>query len=187
MPPRSVPTHPPPPPSLSVRLVDLVDATIASVRNLAVVSLLAAGWLWWLVFGALTLRGGWRIGLGAVGLLAVLAPSVILWLAFWGLREIRSLPNRTRESIIEGRVTADAAWRTARAQADTRTRGAWNVVRALREIWTLVTDSREMLLGYVALARLANPISLVVLLGAVVGGIAEIGVAALSLVVVLLR
>lgn len=184
---------PPPPPDvapserLTQRLQALAEASISGIRNLALVSFLSATWIWGWALGPLTFGSRWGAGLGILVLLLLLAPSAVLGLGYWGLREIRSLPARVRRAFEEGSARAGTAWRETRTETPRRGRGLWRIVKGLREIWSLVSDSRETLLAYVALARLANPITLIAMLAAIFGTVALAVTAVITAAIVLVR
>ncbi len=86
----------------------------------------------------------------------------------------------------EGRVHAATLYETAVRPAGRRGFGRlWAFLRGIRELRRLALESRDLWLSYAALARLFNPWTLLVV-AAAVAGFGLIGVAAVSVLWVIL-
>jgi multisubunit Na+/H+ antiporter MnhC subunit len=165
------------------RLATLARAIVGKVGFLAIASLAAGVWLWLSLLGTMELAGwGWVLA----GMVAALAfgPAAILSLFYLGLRQLISLPSRASEFAAVGRhgVSAVADSVTAKGLG-TRDR-AWRLLRSTFGLLKAALDSKGLLMDSVAIVRLANPVTLVMVLSAIV---ASFAIMALALATTLLR
>jgi len=153
------------------------------VRVLAIASFAAGVWLWLSLLGTME-RAEWGWVLAGLAIVLACGPSGVLALFYLGLRQLISLPSRATEYAVAGRqgVSAVTAWVTA-SGLSTRDR-TWRLMRSVYQLLRAVLDSKGLLMDSVAIVRLANPVTLVVVLSSIV---ASFAIVALALATTLLR
>jgi len=162
-------------------------AALKGAWLLALTTALSAVLMWSWVFSPFQFGHWWSAVLAAVILLLLLSPAAVLFLVALTLRQLAYLPHALLERSKEARNQVGAAASSVRPGTDaTAGRRARRLGRALLDLWTLVTESRGMLLQYAGLVRLANPVSLVVVSIALVTGCMQIGAAVIALGVLLI-
>ncbi len=135
--------------------------------------------LWSLLLIPFVIRW-WTVVLSAVFLMLLLLPSGVTGLFYFALRQILQLPSDLIGSLTEGRSRVATLIQDVRGK---RVQGAGRRVGIVMGIWALskaVLDSRNLVVGTAGLVRLANPITIVIVLGAMGLGVAEM-LAALAL------
>lgn len=163
------PPEPRPAGTLATRLepaLRLAGSLVGAARRLAVLSTLAAAWLIaLLVFALGGLATGPRIALGmAIGGL-LLAPPVLVFLFWLGLRELLDLPRRLIERADAGKEQALELVRTAAAPRSVMSRrGLGRIFGSVARLREILGESRLLLLQFSAVARLMNPAFFVALL-----------------------
>lgn len=170
-------------PRVYAQLATLAQAIVGKVGVLALASCAAGVWLWLSLIGAVEVDGwGWVLA----GFVVVVAcgPAGVLSLFYLGLRQLISLPSRATEYAAVGGqgLSAVAASVTARGLG-TRER-TWRLLRSAYQLLRAVLDSKGLLMDSVAIVRLANPVTLVVVLSSIV---ASFAIMALALATTLLR
>ena len=161
----------------------ILERVVAGVRGFTVVAGAAGVWLWILLAYPFTFRAWWSGLAFAVLLAAFLAPVAVLVALLRAVHVVRTLPARTAE--LNQKRRAGTARLGTSASAGPPRRRLWGVGKALYELWSLVYESRDMLLEYTALARLATPATLLVVLGAGLLSLLIMAAAALGTVLVM--
>ena len=161
-----------------------VQTIVGHVRVLAWIYLAGAVALWL----ALVLPGGvrfsWTFWVSVVGMVAFGAPSIVLFLFYGAPQAVVELPARLLEKAGAGEAQARSLMQSARAPGAAGERTG-RLLRSFYELRTLVLESKDLLLEYGVLLRLANPFVLGVVALATVAGFLVVVAAAIALVVVL--
>jgi hypothetical protein len=157
----------------ATRAVLIAQRSIVAVR-LAALGTLAAGFAFWgILIGPMAFSAWWQIALAGLLLVICLLPALVLGLLYFGLRQLVDLPTNARESVKRGWNQAAGVARTARADDLSKAGRGLGLFRGLWLLWKTVSESRDLLMGAAALARLANPVSLVIVLAAFGVGLFE--------------
>ncbi len=138
---------------------------IDRLRVLALAAGAAGAWLWGLLFWPLDVGSGWTLAGALLVLLALLGPALVLGLFARGLQELVALPGRLVATVRAGQGEAAAVYAgagEARPARSGRIRRFWQVVRGLWALRAALLESRDLLIGSVALIRLASPVVLAV-------------------------
>ncbi len=115
----------------------------------------------------------WTVVLSAVFLMLLLLPSGVTGLFYFALRQILRLPSDLIGPLTEGRSRVATLIQDVRGK---RVQAAGRRVGIVMGIWALskaVLDSRNLVVGTAGLVRLANPITIVIVLVAMGLGVAE--------------
>jgi hypothetical protein len=123
----------------------------------------------------------WVGALVATALLA--SPPVVLYLFSEALRALAELPDRLRAMPATGREHAEELGRLAGRARDARGRGVLGLPFLAWRATRLTASARELLLPHAPLLPLVSPFFLLVTLAASVAALAEIGIAAVLLLV----
>lgn len=153
----------------------LAGRTSRVVRGWAIISTVAALWLW-IITGHSATATWLAVTPELILLLLVLeVPSGVLWFFYAGLRGLIGLPEELRRLVSEGRLRSGeltSAFRPAAPQP--RWGRAWTVFRSILELRNLVFRSKGLLVaaGMAVRLRVFNPASLALLFLAFVGSLA---------------
>ncbi len=157
-------------------------AVLKGVRLLSLTTALSAVLLWSWLFSPFQFNNWWSVVLVTVVLLLLLGPSVVLFFVAVALGQLAHLPRALIERSQEARSHLGTAASSVRPGAEvTGGRRAWTLGRALFDLWTLVVESKGMLLQYAGMVRLANPVSLFIVGIALVTSVTLIGVTVVGL------
>ncbi len=170
-------------PRVYARLVTLAQAIVGKVAVLAIASFAAGVWLWLSLLGTMELAGwGWLLA----GFVAVLAcgPAGVLSLFYLGLRQLVSLPSRASEYAAVGRQGVSAVTASVTAKGLGTRERTRRLLRSAYQLLRTVLDSKGLLMDSVAIVRLANPVTLVIVLSSIV---ASFAIMAMALATTLLR
>ncbi len=137
---------------------------------LAGASMSAAAIVWLALFIPFGPVAVWKIVLAVVSLVLLLAPGGLLLLFWFGLKQLMRLPDQLRSSA--GQLAASGknvlASGTPGTANDKRMGRLILLLRSLVDVRSVLLDSREMLVQAVVLVRMANPISIIVVIGSTV-------------------
>ncbi len=150
-----------PAPGAPGRISELARRLAARVRLLGAVALLAALTLWGTLLYPFPFTAWWHWVLALTALALLAAPAAVFLFTHLALHALIILPTRARAAIAESRG------RAGRAAGEVRTRRRWWMGRTAWELWRLVAENRELVLGSAGLVRLVNPLTLVAVAAAV--------------------
>lgn len=166
------------------RLVALADGMIGTVRIMTVACLAAGVWCWVAIFAPFRFSV-FTAPIGIITLLITLAPGVVLVLFHWGLQEVRKTPARIDELRRQGMDGARELWASVRNDPEAQQkRGIWRLLRGLWEVRSLADEARGLAFQYLAIVRLANPVTALAV--AIAIG-ASAGLAAIAAIVTAVR
>lgn len=154
------------------RLVALADTMIGSVRVVMLASIGAGLWLWVAIFFPFRLS----VITGSLALVVFLiaaAPGTIMVLFYLGLQSVRRAPDRITELHRQG-MNGIREVKASMRRDDPKAGGMrhrWRLIRALWEVRGLADEARDLTLQYIAIVRLANPITAIAVAAAIVGTI----------------
>lgn len=167
-------------------VVRVAEALVDKVRLQATLALASGVWVWGLMFFPFSsFDRVWMIGLGVVVLGLLLAPTGVLWLFWAGLRALIRVPDRLVAMAGESEGHTDALLETMAGRTEPRKiRRMWRFFRTVLDLRTLILDSKELLLQFTVVARVANPVFIGLLFVAFVLSLLLIVAAAVSFFVV---
>ena len=176
---------------LQARLQPIVQISAAiadKVRLQAILSGMAGVWLWGLLFYPFSAFGkGWVLVLGVVALGLLMSSAGVLLLFWAGLRELIGVPDKLLNMAGESKTQTEALLKTASRKTDQgKVRRLWRFFCTVLDLRSLVLDSKELLLKFAVVARIANPVFIGVLFVAFVLSLLLIFVAVVSVMVVVL-
>lgn len=169
-------------------IIQVAEAILGKVRFQAAASGLAGLWLWGVLFYPFSSFGqGWVLALGIIALIALLIPAGVLILFWAGLRELTRVPDKLLAVAAASDARTGDLVQTVNEKTETRKlRRLWRFFRALLDLRTLLLESKELLLQYAVLIRVANPVFLGVLFVAFVASLLLDFAAVVTLMVVAL-
>ena len=129
---------------------------------------------------------GWFYGMAALVFLLLCLPSGILFLFHGALRAVIALPRRLLEKAGVGEASARNMLGAIKASTAEAPVQKTKILRTLSEMRGLVLESKDMLIEYSVLLRLANPFVLGVVAFATVAGFGIAVAAVIGLLIVLL-
>lgn len=160
-------------------ITDRVGGIISKVKKLSWIYLGSALVLWGCLFIPFSIDSSWSYAFAALLLVVLSVPSGILLLFYAGLKSVVALPGRLLEKAGVGEASARSVMQGLRASvsedAETSKR---KLLSTFVELRGLVLESKDMLIEYAAILRLANPFVLGIVGIASIAGIC-IGFAAL--------
>ncbi len=160
---------PPPEGPLRTRLspaLRIARALIGKAGVLAGVTAVSGIWLWSLIFYPFSSLNGLGPAAGAaLVLVLLLAPAGVIALFWFGLRTLIQLPERLIERADESQATAGVLARSAVDPSTYSSTGLVPFVRGITRLRTSLLESKALILQIGAVARLINPLFVVVLLG----------------------
>jgi hypothetical protein len=168
----------------SAALRRVLEAAARVLRGLTLLAIAAAAavlvvWLAWLADTPPSQTDAW-LERGVV-LAVLLAPSAVLLLFVAGLRDLATLPERTRAMPADLRARAHDLQDRARRP---RRRRILGVIVALFRLGRVVLGSREVLSPYAAISIALRPAILVAAISAALAAAAELPGALIALVVI---
>lgn len=144
-------------------ITDRVKGIVGKVKWLAWIYLVGAAGLWATIFLPFTPEMKPFLTLAFLLLLLLGIPSGILFLFHFGLQSVIDLPARLLEKAGIGEASARTMIHAVKASnpehVDSKKKKLVGTVFELRK---LVTESKDMLIEYTALLRLANPFVLAI-------------------------
>lgn len=167
-------------------VVRIASAIVDKVRLQAVVSSAAGLWLWGVLFYPFSSFGnGWIVVLGIVAFGALLLPAGVLFVFWFGLRELIRVPDKLVAIAGQGEArTGELKEAVAGTSEPRKARRLWRFFRTVLELRSLIIDSKELLLQYAVVVRVANPVFIGVLFFAFVASLLLIFAALVSMLVV---
>lgn len=177
------------------QLLLTVEPVVAVARTftgfflgLSLLSMLGAMVLLLALFLPIESAAGWKLILMAVMTLVLISPGVILLLFRVGLEQLIAIPDQLAESLGNVEEIGAEAVAAQRDRTEGRVRGGRFVglMRSLVDVRAAILQSRDVFAKGVILVRVANPVSLVVVLGATIASILIVGVAAIVALTILL-
>ena len=139
-------------------ITDRANAIVGKVKGMAWIYLAGAAALWCVMFLPMSASNMLLIALAVLVLVALGVPSIILFLFHAGLQSIIALPARLLQKAGIGEASARTMLSAVKASnpedVDTKKK---KLVGTVFELRNLVTESKDMLIEYTALLRLANP------------------------------
>ena len=167
-------------------ITERVGAIVSSVKNLSWIYLGSAFVLWGILFIPFSMDNAWSYAFAVLLLALLCIPAGILLLFHAGLQSVIALPRRLLEKAGVGEASTRSVIQSLRAnspdQVESSKRKLLGTFVELRE---LVLESKEMLIEYAAILRLANPLVLGIVGIATVAGFC-VGIAALIALIVIL-
>jgi hypothetical protein len=166
------------------RVLDIAARVARGLRVLAIAAAVSGGlaWLAWVIDSPPPETNEWLPRI--VALAVALSPPAILFLFLAGLRELLELPERARA--LPADVRERAAKLRERSRQRPEPRGVLGALVALLRLGRLVLGSREALSPYAAISAALRPAILFAAVLAAVAALAEIPVAAIALLLILL-
>ena len=143
-------------------------------------------WLWGVLFYPFAVFAKvWVIVLGVVALGLLLMPAGVLFLFWAGLRELIGVPDKLVAAAGEGEAQTGALLKTvSRKTEQGKVRRLWRFFRTVLDLRSLVLESKELLLKFAVVMRIANPVFIGVLFVSFVLSLLLIFAAAVSVLVV---
>jgi hypothetical protein len=139
-----------------------------SLRVFAIATTVSALWLWGWTLWPFAFAHWWSIVLAVLFLVLLLAPAAVLWLFVAGLVQLAGLPAELRGKTEDGKeLLASVRTNLVGDAPDSAGRRTLRIGRSAYALWSLVLNSKGLLLQYAGLVRLANPFSLVIGLAAI--------------------
>ncbi|MFK7844272.1 MAG: hypothetical protein AB8G77_03150 [Rhodothermales bacterium] len=167
-------------------IIEKVQGIVGKVKGMAWIYLAAAFVLAGILFLPFSGPNVLMYAFAAAILLLLAVPSGILFLFHMGLQTVLALPSRLLEKAGVGEASARNILQAVKSTAlDKQEIKKKKVLGTLTDMRKLVLDSKDMLIEYTALLRLANPFVLGIVAAATVAG-AGIVVAALIAVIILI-
>ena len=177
------------------RLLGVVEPVAGVARRLrgffgglASVSILAGIVLFLVLFSPFEAPSLWKVVMWSVVAVLLLVPGAVLGLFRLGLTQLIAIPGEVAESLGDvERRGVDAMRSSALSTND----GSWlrrtiRFVRSLVDVRTALLQSKELAVKASLLVRLANPITLVIVLGSAVAAVVIVSVACLAVLAVTL-
>ena len=193
--PLPVPSEPTPPapvspgpvassqPTVVQALVQRATRLIRPVRSLSTVSVASALWIWGVAAWPFGFTAWWAWALMGIFLVALLLPGALLVVCYLGLREVVNLPEALR-TVGDASMTEVGTLQAATQQPERRR--VWRIGRSLYELGSLAVEAKGLLLGSVALVRMLNPFTLLLLAAStLISGLLALVAVVLLLVVVI--
>jgi hypothetical protein len=149
---------------------------LAGARTMFAIAIVGGVALWSLLLIPFVIRW-WTVLFSAMLFVFLLLPSAVTGLFYVALRQILQLPSELIGSLTEGRSRVATLIRGMRGGG---VEAAGRRVGLVMGIWALskaILDSRALVVGAAGLARLANPITVTIVLGAMGLGVAEVLIA----------
>jgi len=149
---------------------------LAGARTMFAIAILGGVALWSLLLIPFVIRW-WTVFFSVMLLVFLLLPSAVTGLFYFALRQILQLPSELIGSLTEGQSRVTTLIQSMRGND---AEGAGRRVGLVMGIWALskaILDSRGLVMGAAGLARFANPITVVIILGAMGLGVAEVLIA----------
>ncbi len=167
-------------------IVQIAGAIAGKVRVQAMLSGVAGLWLWGLLFYPFAGFGRlWVLVLGVVVLGLLMSPAGVLFLFWAGLRQLIGVPDKLLEMAGQSETHTHALLETVSSKTDQgKVRRLWRFFRTVLDLRSLVLDSKELLLQFAVVVRIANPVFIGVLFVAFVLSLLLIFTAAVSVMVV---
>ena len=168
-------------------IIDRVQGIVGKVKGMAWIYLAGAFVLWGVIFLPLNTEQLPLLAFSLLLLVVLGIPSVILFLFHAGLQSIIALPARLLEKAGIGEASARTMVHAVKASnkedVDTKKK---KLVGTVFELRTLVMESKDMLIEYTALLRLANPFVLGIVGVATLAGFGVTMTALISLLIAIL-
>lgn len=168
-------------------IINKVKGIVGRVKTLGWVYIAGAAGLAGALFSWMSVEtSGWFYAIAVLVFLLLSLPSGILFLFHGALQAVIALPGRLLEKAGLGEASARnmlGAIKSSTAEAPVE---KTKILRTLSELRSLVMDSKDMLIEYSILLRLANPFVLGVVAFATVAGFGIVLAAIVALVVVML-
>jgi hypothetical protein len=149
---------------------------LAGAKTMFAIAIVGGVALWSLLLIPFVIRW-WTVLFSAMLLVFLLLPSAVTGLFYVALRQILQLPSELIGSLTEGRSRVATLIQGVRGKG---AEGAGRRVGLVMGIWALsraLLESRGLVVGAAGLARLANPITVIIVLGAMGLGVAEVLIA----------
>ena len=168
-------------------IVQIAGAIAGKVRVQAIFSGVAGLWLWGLLFYPFVGFGRlWVLVLGVVVLGLLMSPAGVLFLFWAGLRQLIGVPDKLLEIAGQSETHTDALLETISSQTDQgKVRRLRRFFRTVLDLRLLVLESKELLLQFAVVVRIANPVFIAVLFVAFVLSLLLVFVAVVSFFVMM--
>ncbi len=168
-------------------ITDKVQGIVGRVKTLGWVYIAGAAGLAGALFSWVSVEtSGWFYAAAALVFLLLSLPSGILFLFHGALQTVIALPRRLLEKAGVGEASARNVLGAIKASSVDAPVQKTKILRTLSELRGLVLDSKDMLLEYSVLLRLANPFVLGIVAFATVAGFGIVLAAVIALIIVLL-
>ena len=142
---------------------------LGGVKVMLEVAFLGGAMLWTVLLIPFVIT--WWTVLAAIGLLfALLLPAFAVGLFYLGLKQLLAMPSELVGSLTETRANASALVQGARGKEVVGEAGKMNLVTAVLAMGRSMLECRGLVVGAAGLMRLANPITMVVVLCAMALG-----------------
>ena len=165
-------------------IIEKVQGIVGKVKGMAWIYLGAAFVLAGVLFIPFSSTSALMYAFAAAILLLLAVPSVILFLFHMGLQTVIALPGRLLEKAGIGEASArsimHAVKSTALQETEVKKR---KVLGTLTDMRKLVLESKDMLIEYTALLRLANPFVLGIVAAATVVGAGIVAAAVIAVLI----
>ena len=158
------------------------DRIKGSIWRVSMVYLLAGVWLWGQMYWPFAFGAWWHVVIALLAAVVLLLPGAVIVLFYVGLKALADIPTILQDSYEAGKTETKTAGQAANIRNELPHRV--RIPTLLRSLWNLrgiVMGSKEMMIGYVALFRMVNLVTLIVTAAAFVIGLLETFIALLTI------